>query len=81
MGVLSEFSTRVSFPRIAPVTWANDAPLETVANRLVPMGCGPNMDQVGLHGVPGLVQPRTPPALWSHDLSCLRPGLAGRYSA
>ena len=43
---LSGFCTRVRFCRIAPVTWANDAPLETVANRWAPMACGPNVDQV-----------------------------------
>jgi hypothetical protein len=35
------------FPRMAPATWANDVPLETVANRSVPMACGPNVDQTG----------------------------------
>ena len=33
------------FPRIVSATWANDAPLETAANRSAPMGCGPNVDQ------------------------------------
>jgi hypothetical protein len=28
----------------------NDAPLETVANRSVPMACGPNVDQVSCLG-------------------------------
>jgi hypothetical protein len=36
---------RPRFPRIVPATWANDAPLETAANRSAPMGCGPNVDQ------------------------------------
>jgi hypothetical protein len=30
-------------PGSPPATWANDAPLETVANRSVPMACGPNV--------------------------------------
>jgi hypothetical protein len=42
---LSGFCTGACFPRIAPTTWANDGPLETVANRSVPMACGPNVDQ------------------------------------
>ncbi len=42
---LSGFCTGVRFPRIAPATCANDVPLETVANRSVPMACGPNVDQ------------------------------------
>src|SRR5215204_2155781 len=45
MGVLSEFSTRACSPRIAPATWTNDAPLETIANRSAPMAWGPNVDQ------------------------------------
>jgi hypothetical protein len=28
-----------------PVTWANDAPLVTVANRSTPMACGLKVDQ------------------------------------
>jgi hypothetical protein len=32
-------------PRIAPTTWADDVPLETVTNRSAPMDCGPNVDQ------------------------------------
>jgi hypothetical protein len=42
---ISGFSTRACFRRIAPATWANDVPLETVANRSIPMECGPNVDQ------------------------------------
>jgi hypothetical protein len=42
---LSGFSTQACSPRIAPVTWVNDVPLETVANRSAPMACGPNVDQ------------------------------------
>jgi hypothetical protein len=42
---LSGFCTRACFPRIAPATWANGVPLETVVNRSVPMACGPNVDQ------------------------------------
>jgi hypothetical protein len=42
---LSGFSTRLCLRRIAPATWANDVPLETVANRSAPMACGPNVDQ------------------------------------
>jgi hypothetical protein len=38
---LSGFCTRACYRRIAPVTWANDIPLETVANRSIPMACGP----------------------------------------
>jgi hypothetical protein len=45
MGVLSGFSTRACFPRNAPPTCVNEVPLETVANRSVPMACGPNVDQ------------------------------------
>jgi hypothetical protein len=45
MSHLSGFSTRACFPRIALATWANDVPLGTVANRWVPMACGPNVDQ------------------------------------
>jgi hypothetical protein len=32
-------------PGSAPATWANDVALGTVANRSVPMACGPNVDQ------------------------------------
>jgi hypothetical protein len=46
--------TRACFPRIAPATCANDAPLETVANRSAPMACGPNVDQAGRPGPNGL---------------------------
>jgi hypothetical protein len=35
-------------PRIAPATWANDVPLETVCELLGLMGCGPNVDQSAL---------------------------------
>ena len=48
MGVLSEISTRAWFPRIAPATCTNDGPLETVGDRSVPMGSGPNVDQSAL---------------------------------
>ena len=33
------------FAWIAPATWANDVPQETVVNRWAPMACGPNVDQ------------------------------------
>jgi hypothetical protein len=39
------FCARACFPRIARATCANEVPLETVANRLVPMACGPSVDQ------------------------------------
>jgi hypothetical protein len=42
---LSGFCTRAYLRRIAPATWANDVPLDTVGNRSVPMGCGPKVDQ------------------------------------
>jgi hypothetical protein len=42
---LSGFCTRASYCRIAPASWANDAPLETIGNRSAPMGCGPDVDQ------------------------------------
>ena len=42
---LSGFCVGARFPRIAPATWANDAPLETVANCSAPMACRPNVDQ------------------------------------
>jgi hypothetical protein len=45
MSHLSGFCTRACFPRIAPATCANDVPLETVADRSVPLACGPNVDQ------------------------------------
>jgi hypothetical protein len=45
---LSGFCTRACFCRIPAATWANDLPVETVANRSVPMACGPNVDQAGL---------------------------------
>jgi hypothetical protein len=44
--------------RIAFVTWANDAPLETVANRSAPMAGGPGQNRVGSgSAVPPLVAP------------------------
>jgi hypothetical protein len=33
------------FPRIGSAAWANDDPLDTDANRSVPMAYGPNLDQ------------------------------------
>ena len=42
---LSGFCMRACFPWMAPATCANDGPLETVANRSVPLACGPNVDQ------------------------------------
>jgi hypothetical protein len=48
MGVLSGFSTRACFCRIAPATCINNVPLETAMNRSTPMACGPNVDQTGL---------------------------------
>jgi hypothetical protein len=54
---LSGFCARACFPRTALGTWANDAPLETAANRLVPMARGPNVDQAEpLSGPVGLDQ-------------------------
>jgi hypothetical protein len=49
---LSEICTRACFPRMAPATWANDALLETVANRSAPMACGPGMPARGGSGAP-----------------------------
>jgi hypothetical protein len=43
--ILIRVLPRACYRRIAPATCANDLPLETVANRLDPMGCGPNVDQ------------------------------------
>jgi hypothetical protein len=42
---LSGFYALACFCRMAVATWADDAPLETVANRSVPMECGSNVDQ------------------------------------
>jgi hypothetical protein len=46
---LSGFCTQACFCRIAPATWANDAPVATVANRSAPMGVwtkrGPSLAQ------------------------------------
>jgi hypothetical protein len=47
---LSGFCTRACLCRITPATWANDVLLETVANRLVPMGWtkrGPKLRPMG----------------------------------
>jgi hypothetical protein len=52
MGVLSGFCAGPRIPRIPPVTWANDEPLETVANRWAPMACGPNVDQATIINLP-----------------------------
>jgi hypothetical protein len=41
---LSGFWTRPRMRRKAPTTCADDAPLETAANRSVPMAYGPNLD-------------------------------------
>ena len=38
-------TSRACFSRIAPGTWANDGPLETVVNRSASVACGPNVDQ------------------------------------
>jgi hypothetical protein len=37
-----------SYPQDPICDLRQDAPLETTANRLVPMACGPNVDQTGL---------------------------------
>ena len=47
---LSGFCPGARFPWIAPVTCANEVPLETVRDRWVPMGCGPNVDHAGSIG-------------------------------
>jgi hypothetical protein len=45
---------RPSYPQDPARDLDHDAPLETVANRSVPMACGPNVDQVCLtHGESG----------------------------
>jgi hypothetical protein len=56
---LSGFCTRACFPRIGPASCANDGPLETVANRSVPMACGPNVDQAAVPVRSGLSSWRT----------------------
>ena len=43
--ILIRVLPRACFRRIAPTTYANDLPLETIANRSEPMACGPNVDQ------------------------------------
>ena len=49
------------FPQDRTRDLRDDVPLETVANRSVPMGCGPNVDQAWLGGRgAGPVRVRTP---------------------
>jgi hypothetical protein len=50
--ILTGFCTRAGSPRIPSTTWANHAPLETVANRSVPMACGPGTPARGGSGAP-----------------------------
>jgi hypothetical protein len=71
------------FPQDRTRDLRDDVPLETVANRSVPMACGPNVDQVGLHRVPGPVRSRTPLALPSSATRDRSAGRArqGRYSS
>jgi Protein of unknown function (DUF4242) len=76
------------FPRIAPATWANEAPLETVVNRSAPMACRPNVDQArrsrgqrrsASRTLPGKADPRRlPPTSGSRPATALVGGaLAG----
>jgi hypothetical protein len=66
----SGFCPRARFPRMAPATWVNDVPLETVADRSAPMACGPDVDQArplagqrrsAWRTLPGKVEPRLLP--------------------
>jgi hypothetical protein len=72
---LSGLCIRSCFPRIAPATWVNDVPLETLRTARF-LGCGPNVDQPGAEaGWPGPVRSWVPVAL---RFSATRDRSAGR---